>query len=225
MPGEGANVDVLQQWLYHSTHQRPQTFRAPTPIIAYQHMLILGAFVAGFILGPLLNLSRQMASMPARKLRWPSEREHNRKLIAGGTYLGLVAIVILLYGGWLTYMLGGSHIRKPWSWALRYTFYGGDAINGMHGQFRGWPRWRRFTLASYWLGTITLAVGGWQTRLVRARRLKPAAGHAASATSKTGIEGLREEKRVHVRLDLRRKFFHALAVVMFLPGIALDVGF
>jgi hypothetical protein len=29
---------------------------------------------------------------------------------------------------------------------------------------------------------------------------------------------------MHVALDLRRKFFHALAVLMFVPAIAIDVS-
>lgn len=39
-----------------------------------------------------------------------------------------------------------------------------------------------------------------------------------------GAEEAREERRVHVSLNMRRKFFHALAVVMFVPGVAVDVS-
>lgn len=38
-----------------------------------------------------------------------------------------------------------------------------------------------------------------------------------------GVEGIREERKVHASLNMRRKFFHALAVTMFIPGIAVDV--
>jgi hypothetical protein len=34
----------------------------------------------------------------------------------------------------------------------------------------------------------------------------------------------KDEKRMHVSLNSRRKFFHALAVIMFIPGIAIDVS-
>lgn len=103
------------------------------------------------------------------------------------------------------------------------------------GELHGWPRWRRIVIGAYWLGVMAVAVGGWQTRLVRVRRIRLAiekgsmagavAPSTASAgpTSKVGVEAAREEKRRHVSLDLRRKFFHALAVLMFVPGIALDV--
>lgn len=40
---------------------------------------------------------------------------------------------------------------------------------------------------------------------------------------KIGVEGAREEKRVHASLNMRRKFFHALAVALFAPGIVMDV--
>lgn len=43
--------------------------------------------------------------------------------------------------------------------------------------------------------------------------------------NKVGAELAREEKRVHASLNMRRKFFHALAVLMFVPGIAVDVSF
>ena len=74
-------------------------------------------------------------------------------------------------------------------------------------------------MGAYWFGVITLAVGGWTTRLVRARRIK-----MSTNAEKTGVESVRQEKRMHVSLDLRRKFFHALAAIMFVPGIAFDVS-
>jgi hypothetical protein len=131
----------------------------------------------------------------------------------------------------------------------------------------GWRRWKRILLALYWLAIVVSAVGGWQTRLVRARRIRVAkskagtssaasfvhytqanardgskgtpdangfqTGHQAAsaggiagkaAIEMAGVQNIRENRRMHVALDLRRKFFHALAVVMFVPAIAIDVG-
>jgi hypothetical protein len=45
-----------------------------------------------------------------------------------------------------------------------------------------------------------------------------------SALDTVEARGLRGERRIHVALDLRRKFFHALAVIMFVPAIAIDVS-
>jgi uncharacterized membrane protein YgdD (TMEM256/DUF423 family) len=46
-------------------------------------------------------------------------------------------------------------------------------------------------------------------------------GNAASSTE-TGTVALK--KAAHLSLNARRKFFHALAVLLFVPGIALDVS-
>ena len=47
----------------------PETFRAPTPLIAFQHVLIPGVFLIGFLLSPLLVVSRHLASKPSYRLR------------------------------------------------------------------------------------------------------------------------------------------------------------
>ena len=164
-------------------------------------------------------------------------------------------------------------------------------------------------LVAYWAGTVVIAVGGWQTHLVRARRIRVGnksntaamekrdekkrereranqlkrdtkkekenlggvGGGSVSAIStgisetvggataggmkllgirrkgsgedpnltggpssggmsesvpmgRVGAESARETKAVHASLNMRRKFFHALAVLMFVPGIAIDVS-
>ena len=62
-----------------------------------------------------------------------------------------------------------------------------------------------------------------------AARMGAAAGASAGVTmrrppvGRVGAESAREEKAVHASLNMRRKFFHALAVLMFVPGIAVDV--
>jgi hypothetical protein len=211
----------MKQWLYSTVPSIPQTFRAPTPIVAYQHLLIPGVFLAGFMLSPLLVVSRHLASRPSHRLKWPAERERNRRLLAMGVLIGLFGILFGLFGGWLSYLFNGN-LRTPWSWAIRFTFYGGDGLEGMHGEFKGWHRWKRFVMSCYWLGTAILAVGGWQTRLVRARRIKMSTNGLGE---RSGVEAAREEKKMQVSLDYRRKFFHALAVVLFIPGIALTPAF
>lgn len=162
----------------------------------------------------------------------------------------------------------GSYLLQPWIWALEFIFYAVESIDGEKGSTSSW---KRIFLVLYWAGTISVAVGGWTTRFVRARRIRmkkslmtnnslslsnpsstPAANggspsllsldtpKSTSATSvdlgsggikiisegKTnfGVEGIREERRVHASLNMRRKFFHALAVTMFIPGIAVDVS-
>ncbi|BGO90062.1 hypothetical protein NBRC10512_003596 [Rhodotorula toruloides] len=291
------------RWLYkRGLPYIPLTFRAPTPLVAFQAILIPGAYLAGFLLSPLLVISRHIASKPSHRLRWPTERERHRKLLALGVLVGLAGIVCFMLGGWAGWMLGAEpssffrRLRRPWGWAARYFWYGNsDGVDivavGTFNAMPWWsPRrrtrgWRRIALIGYWGATISSAIGGWQTHLVRARRIrmKPPspqpsfvgksrdssgtatptgeglpAGTTARATAaaaagkrllgmgmdamhgasrmgnshetrdtqvKVGVENAREEKAVHASLNMRRKFFHALAVLMFVPGIAIDPAF
>lgn len=275
----------------------PPTFRAPTPIVAFQAVLIPGAFLSGFLLSPLLVISRHVASRPSHRLKWPTERELHRKLLALGVAIGLFGIVFLMLGGWAGWMLGTNptsflrRLRRPWGWAARFLWYGnsdGVDVDGLAHRLRGqsepwWsPRrnsrgWRRLALVGYWGTTISSAIGGWQTHLVRARRIRMRTLRTETASAKAtdskdtspaptdsgsnrqsaaaagkrfigrgidavqaaranvggvqqpplrvGAEHAREEKAVHASLNLRRKFFHALAALMFVPGIAIDPAF
>lgn len=208
----------------------------PTPLVPYQHVMIPGAFLTGFLLSPLLVLSRQFAQMPSHRLRRPEERGRNRKLAALGVGLGLIFVVLVPFGGWAGWSLGGN-LWTAWAWPARFSILGGDGVEGMHGEYSGWKRWRRIALSLYWLGIVTAAVGGWQTRIVRARRIRLAKTRNLVKTAENcsnpvknaaltvaGISELREDRRMHVALDLRRKFFHALAVLMFIPAIIIDVS-
>ncbi|GJN87315.1 hypothetical protein Rhopal_000263-T1 [Rhodotorula paludigena] len=318
----------------------PPTFRAPTPVIAFQAVLIPGAFVSGFLLSPLLVISRHIASKPSHRLKWPTERERHRKLLALGVAVGLAGIVTFILGGWAGWILGASpragllepglfrRLRRPWGWALAFFYYGDSdgvdlypsrALAPRAADEPWWaslPRrttrgWRRIALVAYWATVISSAIGGWQTHLVRKRRIRTrrqgaaangasrggvgagggggpsgsregktkgeatgiemagaggtgdgalsgAAGRAAAAaagkrlfldamhgaarisaaaagsgangahaqpTGRVGAESAREERAVHASLNMRRKFFHALAVLMFVPGIAVDPAF
>ena len=155
----------------------------------------------------------------------------------------------------------GSYLLQPWRWGLEFIFYASSLVDD------GRASWKRIVLVLYWAGTISVAVGGWTTRFVRARRIRMKksliAGNSPSLNPSTttcslldsshsgtkhalatatsvdlgsggikvisegvtnfGVEGIREERRVHASLNMRRKFFHALAVMMFIPGIVVDV--
>lgn len=228
--------EICLQLTYSKRGGIPPTFRMPTPLVPYQHVMIPGAFLTGFLLSPLLVLSRQFAQMPSHRLRRPEERGRNRKLAALGVGVGLVFVVCVAFGGWAGWALGGNP-WTAWAWPARFSILGGDGVEGMHGEYSGWKRWRRIALALYWLGIATVAVGGWQTRIVRARRIRLAKHRNLIKATDTGsnpppnnplrvagISELREDRRMHVSLDLRRKFFHALAVLMFIPAIVIDVS-
>ncbi|GAA5929602.1 dolichol kinase [Sporobolomyces koalae] len=292
------------RWLYKRGFPYiPPTFRSPTPVIAFQTVLIPGAFFAGFLLSPLLVLSRHIASKPSHRLKWPTERQRHRKLLALGILVGLSVIVFLFLGAWIGWMLSAtSRLRQPWTWAARFLYLGAsDGVLDRSPSDAGWTkRWKRLGLVAYWAGTIVVAVGGWQTHLVRARRIRLGsrsnanadkrdkkerdlrgsqakrdkdsfatgvatgasgtvgsapggglkllgmvgskkdgnenshqAGNASSrgakgdpvAVGRVGAESARETRAVHASLNMRRKFFHALAVFLFVPGIAIDPPF
>jgi len=237
--------------------------------------------------------------------QWPTERQRHRKLLALGVAVGLIVIVFLFLGAWIGWMLSAtSRLRQPWIWAARFLYLGSsDGVVRRSPAEAGWARrWKRMGLLAYWAGTIVIAVGGWQTHLVRARRIRvgsraniaaekkekkerererasqvkrdakkekengstptaistgisgataggmkllgigggrrgsgendqqagggPSSGGASepAPTGRIGAESARETKAVHASLNMRRKFFHALAVLMFVPGIAIDVS-
>ncbi|GAA5976645.1 hypothetical protein JCM11641_005650 [Rhodosporidiobolus odoratus] len=325
------------RWYYKRGHPTiPLTFRAPTPVVAFQAVLIPGAFLSGFLLSPLLVLSRSISSRPSHRLKWPHDRTRHRRLLALGIALGLGCITIFFLGGWTSWILSSLHtLRKPWVWAIQFLWWGdSDGVErwpsrararGGSGLGSGWWKWgsrgmggrgwRRLGLVGYWAGVISTAVGGWQTHLVRARRIRMRSGRRSEDVSAGGVgvgsgggggaggkestastgsfatagqhhagvsggshspvvstfaaassaatsalalraggggggggagggtlgangdsattqpqlkvraESARAEKAVHASLNMRRKFFHALAVVMFVPGIAVDPAF
>ena len=47
----------------------PASFRAPTPLLVLQSVLIPGVFLSGFLLSPLLVLSRNIAGKPSHRLK------------------------------------------------------------------------------------------------------------------------------------------------------------
>lgn len=198
----------------------PATFRSPTPLILYQAALIPGSFLIGFLLSPLLVLSRHIASKPSYRLRWPAEKDRNRKLLAAASLLGTCGTAALFHGAWIAWQLH-SGLTSPWSWAARFAAYGGDGVRGMHGELKGWTSCRRLALTVYWLAALFFAVGGWQRRIARTRRRM--AMQDSSANASASREDKRHHQSAHFSVDLRRKFFHAIAVIVFVPGIALDV--
>ncbi|GJE94508.1 dolichol kinase sec59 [Phanerochaete sordida] len=252
-----------------------KTYRLPTPLLIYQLALIPGSLLTGFLLSPLLYLSRHIARRPVRRLRFPEEKQKHRRLLALGFYAGSVLIVGGLIGLWTRWCLGN---RDPWIW-------------GVFWLLEGRRPWARPALLAYWAALGSLSVAGWNRQLARNRRYRhrpmnsivPEPGvvvptsfdssrlHSGtqaaalsdpsvppSPSSETGPYGLSfpnlsnlpnlpnlsnlpqlanganvatdlldaADKHVPtLTLNARRKFFHGLAVLMFVPGVALDPAF
>jgi dolichol kinase len=222
-----------------------KTYRMPTPLLIYQLALIPGSLLTGFLLLPLLTLSRHIAQRPVRRLRFPHVRQAHRRALAVGFYLGAVLIVGGLIGSWVRWLLDG---HDPWLWVVFWLFEG------------PYP-WTRPALLAYWAVLGGISVWGWSRQMARSRRFRPRIPTGSepvmddSAATPLGSEPLTPvsgslglgmaiphiptdlglgasewldaaDRRVPtLSLNARRKFFHALAVIMFVPGVAADPAF
>lgn len=239
---------ILPQ-LFPNTALYVKTFRRATPLLVFQLALIVGTFCIGFLLSPLLYLSRNLAQKPVHRLRWPHKRDLHRRLLAGFFYLFSTAYILGVLGLWVRWLLGR---RGPWLWTASYM------LQGKH-----W--WSRPSLVVYWLTWITSSIAGWQAVVARAKRFRnrqPVSAHSLNrqlhppasssgpappsprssawdilgpsnalqppANTRLGtgepLSPLKMRKPTHLSLNARRKFFHALAVVLYTPGIAFDVS-
>lgn len=270
------SVALTTARIWPITSQFIRTYRSPTPLLIFQIALIPGAFLTGFLLSPILVLSRNLAQKPSHRLRYPEQKVTFRKTLAAGFY-GLSAIIIGgLIGSWTGWCLALEDsssilhfVRDPWLWVVRCLL-------------EGHRPWSRPALLAYWAALASISVAGWNRQLARARKTgkkvvgvqvvpalsSPVTAVATGSThqnvSSTVGSGPRPQtrplprdepsaaspttpnypppptavpssmtelldaadKRVPVlTLNGRRKFFHALAVVMFVPGIASDPAF
>jgi dolichol kinase len=90
--------------------------------------------------------------------------------------------------------------------------------------------WTRPALLSYWGILAAISVAGWNRQLSRAQRHRRYTVPGVKEPSE-GLSGVAsqmmdaaDQRLPTLSVNARRKFFHALAVVMFVPGIALDVS-
>ncbi|KAJ1307558.1 hypothetical protein OPQ81_001655 [Rhizoctonia solani] len=163
---ETLNISVIKQWPQSAPYIK--TFREPSPLLVFQLALLPGSILIGFLLSPLLALSRHIARRPRLRLRAPHQTEQliYRRMLAIGLAAGAVLLVGGLLGGWAQTQANSS--KSP---------------------------------------TSSLA----PTRDIQAvaTDLLDAADKHVPTLSRNG----------------RRKFFHALAVLMFVPGISWDPAF
>ncbi|KAJ7739314.1 hypothetical protein B0H14DRAFT_3515801 [Mycena olivaceomarginata] len=235
---ECLNITIARIWPITTPYIK--TYRLPTPLVIFQSTLIGGPFLVGFLLAPILVLSRHAAQTPARRQRrqTPGEALRARKRLAAAAGVGVLLVVFGPLGIWTRWCLGG---RDPWMWGLRWVL----------------GRRRRIALLGYWTALGSVSVAGWARQLIRSRR---AAGVGAAAgvglgyggvggmmggmgmsgmmagmgkaqgagdANERAVRGLGRVPRpgAHSGLNARRKFFHALVVVMFVPGVAFDPAF
>ncbi|KAI0649338.1 hypothetical protein C8Q79DRAFT_903711 [Trametes meyenii] len=296
---ELVNLTIAKLWPMSTPYIK--TFRLPTPLLIFQIALIPGSLLTGFLLSPLLYLSRHIAQRPVRRLRYPQEKQKHRRLLALGFYAGASLIVGGLIGLWTRWCLNK---RYPWVFLVLWVL-------------EGKSKWTRPALLIYWATLISMSVAGWTRQLSRSMRFRQwnvrGSMHNSAASETAGVPphsprygasfgqpgygstavqpqqqpaqqngtgttaggspsltpvdlsdtgalpatlgegigplGLRlpnlpdlpngtnlsnvatdlldaADKHVPtLSVNARRKFFHALAVVMFIPGIAVDPAF
>ncbi|EKM58067.1 uncharacterized protein PHACADRAFT_159124 [Phanerochaete carnosa HHB-10118-sp] len=135
---------------------------------------------------------------------------------------------------WARWCLGN---RDPWIWVVFWLL-------------EGRRKWTRPALLAYWAALGSLSVAGWNRQLARNRRYRHRPMNNAAAEPGAVVPTSFDNSRLHsggqaaalsdpttdlldaadkhvptLTLNARRKFFHGLAVLMFVPGVAFDPAF
>lgn len=157
---ESIYLTIAKLWPFTTSYVK--TFRHPTPLLYFQLALVVGTFIIGFLLSPLLYLSRNLAQKPLHRLRWPAKRDLHRRLLAGFFYFFAAAFVVGVLGMWVRWLLGN---KDPWFWVAKFV---------VEGKYQ----WSRPLLMIYWLALVSISIVGWQTVVVRNKRIRLRAGNS-----------------------------------------------
>ncbi|KXN91673.1 Dolichol kinase sec59 [Leucoagaricus sp. SymC.cos] len=241
---EFLNLTIARLWPITTPFIR--TYRLPTPLLTFQVALVAGSFLTGFLLSPFLVISRNYAKRPAHRFRLPQEnqaKERNRRYAALGFYVGTVIIVAGLIGLWTRWLLGN---RDPWLWVIyRFlegrkkwhrpallTYWGLLGCLSVAGWNRQLARSRKLRLrsvnAEYMLASISQDSSTSQTNETTSsatQSLQSSASALGVAHVATDLLDAADKHVPTLKLNARRKFFHGLAVIMFIPGVAVDPAF
>ena len=215
-----------------------KTTRYPSPLLIFQLALVPGSLLIGFLLSPLLVLSRHISQLPTHRLKrqherggkQPTNREAQRRALSLSFYFFSFIIIFGLIGFWTQWSLNG---RNPWIWTVVWLTEGSTS-------------WSRPAMLVYWALIGSFTVGTWSRQLARSRKFQrsnaasipmdpafatdttpvppsPTTGNALSHVA-TDILDAADKRVPTLSLNARRKSFHALALFMFLPGIVIDVS-
>ncbi|KAG0708202.1 hypothetical protein DFH29DRAFT_893584 [Suillus ampliporus] len=197
-----------------------ETFRLPTPLLIFQIALIAGSFITGFLLSPLLALSRHIAQRPVRRLRLPQEKQRNRRALAAGFLRRNHNHCSRAH--WFVDVVEPRTQKSP------------THASCILGPSRKHQRCRMEPTA------IEVKADNVIIPFAANSNQKPHTEIPATSSAPTTALGLHSPTwlislicpimpRISMfrplGINARRKFFHALAVVMFLPGVAVDPAF
>lgn len=216
-------------------------YRTPSVVYAYQLALIVGMMLVGLVLSPLLALSRVLAQRPTHRLRWPDKRNLHRRLLSLGFFVFLALIVFGTLGPWVWWMLGR---RNPWLFIARFTLQGPYwwlrlALLGYWGvlcniallslQLMVNRVWQYATVGDQVQAQAIKRRGARSDSVTQVPPNRTASQRAASsavsrlAAPRADNEATALGPALAVNVNVRRKFFHMLAVLLFVPGLAWDV--
>ena len=182
------------------------------------------------------------------RLRFPEEKARNRRYFALGFYIGSILIIGGLIGLWARWCLGN---RDPWLWVIFRIVEGEKkwsrpallsywlflCIVSVAGWNRQLARSRRFrprnpttaesatssTLADVPnMSSTTESINLISTQAVSLGINLPDGADVSRVA--TDLLDAADKHVPTLGLNARRKFFHGLVVVMFVPGVAIDVS-
>ncbi|KAG0269139.1 hypothetical protein DFQ27_004712 [Actinomortierella ambigua] len=216
-------------------HQQPELMPGSfhSPQFMFMLTLIVGMMVIGLLLSPLLVYCRRLAQLPRKGQTSINMRRRGLKqrVAAAGVYLGTMVIVAGVIMPQTSKVLG----QNPFQWLVDFMLMTTVDWTGMWAQMNwranamlfgpnstatlaaaeglgegGWSLmelllsigWRRALLCLYWVSGITMSILFLEWMKTSARR-----------------------RAIMGSLNNRRKFYHALAVIMFTPGFLFDKPF
>lgn len=190
------------------------------PQFMFLLVLVVGMMFIGVVLTPVLMYCRRLAQMPTKGASPTTlqKREFKKKVSAGVVYTGLIAIVLGILMPRCERALG----QNPFAWLIEFMLMtrifttgqssaSGPAASvpstifldvklGLESLMGAQIGWSRLGLCLYWISAVGCSVMFfyWLNASVQRRSIMGS-------------------------LNNRRKFYHALAVMMFIPGYLADV--
>ncbi|KAF9969826.1 hypothetical protein BGZ73_007635 [Actinomortierella ambigua] len=229
------SINYLKDKEHGQQQQRelmPGSFHSPQ--FMFMLTLIIGMMVIGLLLSPLLVYCRRLAQLPRKGQTSINVRRRGlkKRIAAAGVYLGTILVVAGVIMPQTTKVLG----QNPFQWLVDFMlmtmvdwtgmwaqmdwwtnalFFGPNSTATLAaaeriGESGGWSLmellasigWRRALLCTYWVSAITASILFLEWMKTSARR-----------------------RAIMGSLNNRRKFYHALAVIMFTPGFLFDKPF
>ncbi|GAA5814660.1 hypothetical protein MFLAVUS_008159 [Mucor flavus] len=173
-----------------------------SPSMVLIHALVVGMVFIGVVTYPLLRQSRRLAQRPYWRSLPTSENAsifQNKKLLIAVAFYILTAIIVLFIIEPICKAITGEN---PFMWTLDFLYMSPS----------------RMFLCLYWALTVITTVVIWVLVLdfnPSTQSDRPFFG------SHNGAEG----KALTSSLNKKRKLFHALAVIMFVPGVLFELSF